>query len=64
MTRTLTLQTKVYEPFPDGDVPKGWPKSYVSLATYRRVRTLLKKARAELRELDGGGGYLTDCDMP
>lgn len=55
---------KTYEPFPPGEVPNGWPKTYVSLATYRRLRTMYKKARAELKTQNGGGGYLFDGDMP
>lgn len=28
------MEAKVYEPFPDGSVPEGWPREYVSKADY------------------------------
>jgi len=34
------------------------------LAEIERLRTLYRKATAELRKLDGGGGHLFDGDMP
>lgn len=32
------MEAKVYEPFPDGSVPEGWPKEYVSKADYDEVQ--------------------------
>ena len=64
MADTLKNKPKFYEPFPPGEVPKGWPKEYVSASAYRRLLSLYRKARAELREIDGGGGPLFDGDMP
>jgi hypothetical protein len=30
----LNMEAKVYEPFPAGSVPEGWPKEYVSKVDY------------------------------
>ncbi len=34
----------VYEPFPAGTVPEGWPQTYVSEASYRALEKVLAAA--------------------
>lgn len=36
--REKHVDPKIYEPFPAGEVPDGWPTSYVDLEEYSAMR--------------------------
>lgn len=48
-------QVKRYEPFPDGQVPEGWPIEYVSAEDYAKLRRALELCIASHRALNGTG---------
>jgi hypothetical protein len=65
--KRLTVGAKIYCPFPEGQVPEGWPKEYVDFEAYytetERLRGLLSELVPEgIREVcDECGGDDAKC---
>jgi hypothetical protein len=41
---------KVWAPFPDGEVPDGWPRTYVSEADYNELLSALEHLKPDREE--------------